>query len=368
SAVTTLVPGLLVLVWPEATLHVLAVLVGLYLLVTGSFRFVAVFAREGHERLPGLLLAVLYVLAGVLCLRNPLQTIAALSLIVGVVWLVSGLLTLYTAIAAEELPHRGVVAVVAVLGIVAGIVVLALPAESARALTRLLGLWLVLLGLAEAAVALAWRAALRRAVPSMPSSSSSPSAPAAWRRGAGGGDLCAAVTAPPHGGMGPPAVLPPRPRGLTRPGSGHPAPAVPTLRTARGGRPGGRPWTEERDERADDVPRVRLPPAERLLEHAPVLPVDHVVRPALPRRRRHLPRRRPERLGEGGLAGVHHPAAVPRRVRLRGRPREEHGPPGDEAGAHAAGGVRRLHQAVRRRWPDQQRGRTGEAVRDPLPR
>jgi uncharacterized membrane protein HdeD (DUF308 family) len=158
----TLVPGVLVLVWPEATLHVLAVLIGLYLLVTGAFRFVAAFAREGHERLPGLLLAVLYVLAGVLCLRNPLQTIAALSLIVGVVWLVSGILTLYTAIAVEDLAHRGVVMVAAVLGIVAGIVVLALPTESARALTRLLGLWLVLLGLTEAVVALAWRAALRK--------------------------------------------------------------------------------------------------------------------------------------------------------------------------------------------------------------
>jgi uncharacterized membrane protein HdeD (DUF308 family) len=41
-------------------------------------------------------------------------------------------------------------------------VVLALPAESARALTRLLGLWLVLLGLFELVLALAWRAALRR--------------------------------------------------------------------------------------------------------------------------------------------------------------------------------------------------------------
>ncbi|WP_328770908.1 HdeD family acid-resistance protein [Streptomyces sp. NBC_00286] len=162
SAVATLVPGVLVLVWPEGTLHVLAVLIGLYLLVTGAFRFVAVFAREGHERLPGLLLAVLYVLAGVLCLRNPLQTIAALSLIVGVVWLVSGILTLYAALATKDLPHRGVVLGAAVLGIVAGIVVLALPAESARALTRLLGLWLVLLGLAEAVVALAWRAALRK--------------------------------------------------------------------------------------------------------------------------------------------------------------------------------------------------------------
>jgi uncharacterized membrane protein HdeD (DUF308 family) len=58
--------------------------------------------------------------------------------------------------------------VAAVLGIVAGIVVLALPAESARALTRLLGLWLVLLGLAEAVVALAWRAALRRTRPAGP--------------------------------------------------------------------------------------------------------------------------------------------------------------------------------------------------------
>ncbi|MEU5771370.1 HdeD family acid-resistance protein [Streptomyces asoensis] len=164
SAVATLVPGILILVWPDETLHVLAVLIGLYLLVTGLFRFVAAFGREEHgERLTGLLLAVLYVVAGVLCLRNPLQTIATLSLIVGVLWLVSGILTLHTALADKNMPHRGVVLGAAVFAIVAGIVVLALPTESARALTRLLGLWLVLLGLVEAAVAFAWRSALRRA-------------------------------------------------------------------------------------------------------------------------------------------------------------------------------------------------------------
>ncbi|MGC5040800.1 MULTISPECIES: HdeD family acid-resistance protein [unclassified Streptomyces] len=164
SAVAILVPGVLLLVWPEATLHVVAVLIGLYLLAAGAFRFVGTFAREeqGH-RLPSLLLAVLYVLGGVLCLRDPLQTITALSLITGLVWLVSGMLTLYTALAARGLPHRGLVLGAAVLAVVAGIVVLALPAESARALTRLLGLWLVLLGLAEAGLAFAWRAALRRA-------------------------------------------------------------------------------------------------------------------------------------------------------------------------------------------------------------
>ncbi|GAA3506744.1 hypothetical protein GCM10019016_138590 [Streptomyces prasinosporus] len=163
SAVATFVPGVVVLVWPESTLHVLAVLIGLYLLVTGAFRFVGAFAREDQgERLPGLLLAVLHVLAGVLCLRDPLQTVTALSLIVGAVWLVSGMLTLFAALAARDLPHRGVLLGAAVFAMVAGVVVLALPAESARALTRLLGLWLVLLGLVEAAVAVAWRAALRR--------------------------------------------------------------------------------------------------------------------------------------------------------------------------------------------------------------
>ncbi|MFF4692107.1 HdeD family acid-resistance protein [Streptomyces sp. NPDC001307] len=163
SAIVTLVPGVLILVWPDETLHVLAVVLGLYLLLGGAIRFVTAFAREDHsDRLPGLLVAVLYVLAGVLCLRHPLQTITALALVVGLVWLVSGVLTLYTAIAAKDLPHRGVVLGAALLGIVAGIAVLALPAESARALTRLLGLWLVLLGLVELAVAFTWRAALRR--------------------------------------------------------------------------------------------------------------------------------------------------------------------------------------------------------------
>ncbi|QOV36708.1 DUF308 domain-containing protein [Streptomyces ferrugineus] len=163
SAVAALVPGILALVWPDVTLHALAVIIGLYLLVTGGFRFVASFAREQGDRHLGLLAAALYVLAGVLSLRHPLQTIAALSLIVGAVWVVTGMFTAWTALAAKGLPHRAFLLGAGMLGVVAGIVVLALPSESAVVLTRLVGLWLLLLGLAELGVALAWRSALRRA-------------------------------------------------------------------------------------------------------------------------------------------------------------------------------------------------------------
>jgi uncharacterized membrane protein HdeD (DUF308 family) len=167
-ALATLVPGILVLVWPETTLYVLAVIVGLHLLLAGAFRFVTAFSRDRDRdgsRVVKVLVAVVAVLAGVLVLRHPLQTIAALSLIVGVYWLLSGLLIAFLALADRGLAHRGLALAAGALGVVAGIVVLGYPVESVVALTRLLGLWLVLLGIVEAAIAFALRAAARRTAP-----------------------------------------------------------------------------------------------------------------------------------------------------------------------------------------------------------
>lgn len=101
-------------------------------------------------------------LAGVLVLRHPMQTIGALTLIVGVFWLLTGVLTAFTAIADHSLPHRGLRFGLGALGAVAGVVVLCFPVDSAVALTRLLGLWLVLLGVFELVMAFALRSATRR--------------------------------------------------------------------------------------------------------------------------------------------------------------------------------------------------------------
>jgi uncharacterized membrane protein HdeD (DUF308 family) len=164
-ALASLLPGIVVLAWPDETLHVLAVIVGLQLLVAAGFRFVTAFSRDGDRgggRVTAVLVAVVLVLAGVLSLRHPLQTIAALSLIVGVCWLLSGLLTAFAAIADRDLTHRGLAFAAGALGIVAGVVVLGYPVESAVALARLVGLWLVLLGVVELAMAIALRAATRR--------------------------------------------------------------------------------------------------------------------------------------------------------------------------------------------------------------
>ncbi|MFB6522787.1 HdeD family acid-resistance protein [Streptomyces sp. NPDC056401] len=170
-ALATLIPGILVLVWPDETLHILAVIIGLQLLVAGGFRFVTAFSHGGDaggSRLAGILIAMLAFLAGVLVLRHPMQTIGALSLIVGVFWLLTGVLTAYVAIADRALVHRGLLFALGALGTVAGIVVLCFPVDSAVALTRLLGLWLVLLGVFEVVMAFALRSAIRDITPTPP--------------------------------------------------------------------------------------------------------------------------------------------------------------------------------------------------------
>ncbi|WP_406185188.1 HdeD family acid-resistance protein [Streptomyces sp. NBC_01006] len=170
-ALATLIPGILILVWPDETLHILAIIIGLQFLVAGVFRFVTAFSHGGDgggSRLAGVLIAMIAILAGVLVLRHPMQTIGVLSLIVGVFWLLTGVLRAYTAIADRALVHRGLLFGLGMLGVVAGIVVLCFPVDSAVALTRLLGLWFVLLGVFELVMALALRSSTRRVMKAPP--------------------------------------------------------------------------------------------------------------------------------------------------------------------------------------------------------
>ncbi|MFD9124390.1 HdeD family acid-resistance protein [Kitasatospora sp. NPDC059571] len=165
--IVTVLAGIIMLSWPEETVRVVAIIIGLQLLVAGVVRFVTAFT---HERSSGsralyVLLSLLSVLAGVLVLRHQLQTIGLLTLIVGAYWLLAGIVTLFVAIGDRGLPGRGFAIFFGLLGVVAGVLVLAYPVQSAIALARLLGLWLILLGLFEVGMAFVLRSAGRRRIP-----------------------------------------------------------------------------------------------------------------------------------------------------------------------------------------------------------
>ncbi len=147
--VLTVILGLLVLFWPGKTVVVLAVLFAIQLLVVGIFRLVAAFAvseAQTSTRVLFALLGVLFIIVGILCLREPLQTIVVLGLLLGLVWTISGVIEIFHGFAGEHGSGRGWHVAGGLLSLVAGIIVLVYPAASLVTIAWVMGLLLVFYG------------------------------------------------------------------------------------------------------------------------------------------------------------------------------------------------------------------------------
>ncbi|MDF5751812.1 DUF308 domain-containing protein [Spongiactinospora sp. TRM90649] len=155
SAIVSVLLGAAVLVWPEVTIGVLAVLLGVELVVHGVFRVVQAIMvgdRAAVSRVMFALLGVISLALGVLALRNPPQTVLALALLAGLFWLAGGVIEFVTVLGDRSGPRWGWRLVGPVLSVLAGVVLLVYPGLSLLALVWLLGFWLVVWGLVTVAV------------------------------------------------------------------------------------------------------------------------------------------------------------------------------------------------------------------------
>jgi uncharacterized membrane protein HdeD (DUF308 family) len=162
--VLTLIAGVLVLAWPGETLLVLAVLFGVQLIVSGIFRFVAAFASEdltGGTRVLLALLGVLSIIIGLWAVRHVLLTLLALTVFLGIFWVVNGVIDVFAALSHREMPARGWSIVMGILSVLAGIIVLAFPGLTLLGLAVILGIWLLVFGIMEMTAAFRLRALTR---------------------------------------------------------------------------------------------------------------------------------------------------------------------------------------------------------------
>lgn len=142
----TVVVGVLVMVWPQTTLKVLAVLFGLQLFLAGIYRFALAFAVDRQHRGWSIVVGILSVIVGVIVIRNLVETVTVLALILGLYWIVSGIVQTIMAIGDRRHPQRGFSIFLGLVTLAAGIVIVAYPVGTATALAWLLGVWLVILG------------------------------------------------------------------------------------------------------------------------------------------------------------------------------------------------------------------------------
>src|SRR4029079_8235300 len=89
AGVATLVVALVTIFWPDVTLLVLAILAGFNLLVLGVVWFSEGVPGHKGSRLLAAILGLLAVIAGIILIRRPSESVLAFILVLGIWFLVS---------------------------------------------------------------------------------------------------------------------------------------------------------------------------------------------------------------------------------------------------------------------------------------
>jgi uncharacterized membrane protein HdeD (DUF308 family) len=142
--------GLLLLIKPGKSITFAAVALGVYLILAGLIRF-GVALLEARQPSWSEVFDLTAVIIGIVLLADPDRTVRALTLIVGLYLVVRGVAALAGLLL--DRPREGVHAVRAALCVVAGSIVVVWPGPSITFVASVLGVWLILSAIAEAAIA-----------------------------------------------------------------------------------------------------------------------------------------------------------------------------------------------------------------------
>ena len=154
SGVLVVLLGIMVLVWPGISILVAAILFGAYLLVTGIAQVIFAFALDvsAGARILLFISGAASLILAVLAFRHfgdGRTAVLLLAIWIGVGFIFRGTATTIAAISVRGLPGRGWQIFFGVISLIAGVVVLAWPFESIVVLAITTGAWLIILGVFE---------------------------------------------------------------------------------------------------------------------------------------------------------------------------------------------------------------------------
>lgn len=167
SGVLAIAIGVAILAWPGISITVAAIFFGAGLLLTGIQQ--VFFAFSLHVSAGGRVLlfvsgAASLILA-IMAFRHLYDAVLLLAIWIGVGFIFRGVATAVSAISDPTLPGRGWNVFVGAVSLIAGVVILASPFESIATLALVVGVWLIVIGVVEVASAVAIRRATRQTAP-----------------------------------------------------------------------------------------------------------------------------------------------------------------------------------------------------------
>ncbi|BBY36723.1 membrane protein [Mycobacterium mantenii] len=153
SGILSLALGVLVLAWPGISILVAAVAFGVYLLITGVAQVIFAFSLHvsAGSRVLLFISGAASLILALLAFRHFGQgyAILLLAIWIGIGFIFRGVATTISAVSDPHLPGRGWNIFIGVISLLAGIVVLASPFQSIVTLAIVVGAWFVVIGVFE---------------------------------------------------------------------------------------------------------------------------------------------------------------------------------------------------------------------------
>ena len=161
--VVSILAGILAIVYPDITLLALGLFVGIGLLFAGALEIAEAIGGSHESRALSAIVGVLSIIAGVICLRRPGESLLALIVVLGVYLIVAGVVRFIRSF--SELEGRAAQMGLGIIDAILGILILSLPGLSLVTLAVLFGLSLLVRGAFMVWVALKLRGARHRVRP-----------------------------------------------------------------------------------------------------------------------------------------------------------------------------------------------------------
>jgi len=159
--------GVVILVWPGPSIVVAAVLFGVYLVMSGAAMVILAFAlpaASGASRFLYFISGAVSVILGILAFRHFGEgyAILLLAIWIAVGFIFRGVSAVALAISYPRFPGRGWSIFFGIISVLAGVVVLAYPFDSIVTLALVVGIWLIILGVMEVISALGMRSDVKK--------------------------------------------------------------------------------------------------------------------------------------------------------------------------------------------------------------
>lgn len=167
TGLAALIFGVIAVFWPVQTAITLVLIWGWYALIDGIFELITAFRPEGKDaRFLLLLTGVVGILAGLIAIFRPIESAVALTWILGIWLVVRGVSELFSAFSSIRTAPRWMLVLSAVFFILAGILFIANPGTAAVTISIWLGVLAILWGVFILGAGISMRAATKEAVQS----------------------------------------------------------------------------------------------------------------------------------------------------------------------------------------------------------